>query len=147
MPRGIDPTLIILKGHLLIEEELDIFLKAISLAPSYLSGSRLTFYQQLRIMQAIANWPVDEVGEFVEGVGKLRNRLAHNVEVLDLENSLDELLRGFFRQEYVRPRDRRQRARFLKTAFAFTIGALHGFSEGFTLKPGKSQAPSSATRK
>src|SRR2546421_690484 len=132
MPRGSDITLIMLKGHLLIEEELDIFLENISRAPKYLSEARLSFNQRLRLMQAIALYPDDNLGRFVEGVGQLRNKLAHRAEVGNLNNAIDALLKILFEENYIEPKDARQRARFLKTALAFTCGVVNGYARGFT---------------
>ena len=139
MPKGLDLTLIILKGHLLIEEELDIFLQSMARAPQYLSQARLSFYQRLRLMQAVAVWPDGNVGNFVVGVGSLRNRLAHHAEVANPEATVDQLLATFFEEEYIQPKNPRERAKFLKSAFAFTIGTIHGHARAFALVTRKQQ--------
>jgi uncharacterized protein YdcH (DUF465 family) len=93
LPKGRDLTLIILKGHLLVEEELNGFLINCSFQPEALDDARLTFLQKLRVVRAFyplrrnaLEWRV------AEELNKLRNKISHHAEVLDLHALVDRLV-------------------------------------------------------
>jgi hypothetical protein len=44
IPKSNDLTLVVLKGHLLIEEQLDFFIERITREPKALNGARLIFF-------------------------------------------------------------------------------------------------------
>src|SRR5437660_7092438 len=82
MPRTQDLTLIVLKGHLLIEEQFDFFLEELSRQPKFLEQTRLTFMQKFRLTQALAGLGSrNELSIFVESINKLRNKMAHRAEI------------------------------------------------------------------
>src|SRR6185369_12433904 len=100
MPRTQDLTLIILKGHLLLEEQLQQFLDDLSRKPDALKDARLTFFQRWRLTQAITGYSrTNNIGRFIEGASKLRNRLAHILEVADLDDAVDRLLMAFHQSD------------------------------------------------
>ena len=86
-------TLIILKGHLLVEEELNGFLVHCSFQPAALEDARLTFLQKLRVVRAF--YPLRQTAiewGLAEELNKLRNKISHHAEVLDLHSLVDRLV-------------------------------------------------------
>ena len=138
MPKTQDLTLIVLKGHLLLEEQLQHFLDDLSRKPQALSDARLTFFQRWRLMQAITGHShSDNIVRFVDGASRLRNRLAHHAEVLELEQAVDGLLNTFYEDEFYPPVSKRQRATELRNAFALTVAMVSGFTSGFLIGLGE----------
>jgi hypothetical protein len=93
LPEGRDLTLIILKGHLLVEEELNSFLSRCPIHPTALEDARLTFLQKLRVVRAF--YPLRQNAPewgLAEELNKLRNKIAHHAEVSDLHSLVDRLV-------------------------------------------------------
>jgi hypothetical protein len=82
-----DPTLLILRTHLLIEERLRDILARVCRAPDELRAARLSFYQVLSICRAVVDRHDETPWHFVERLNEVRNRLAHHLE----PGYLDEL--------------------------------------------------------
>lgn len=87
-----DPILCILKGHLLIEEQLFELIKLKSIKPDALKDSKLTFYQKLCIVEALyrtskTKWYYNATKK----LNKLRNDLSHALE----PKGFDKRLRSF----------------------------------------------------
>jgi hypothetical protein len=93
LPKGRDLTLIILKGHLLVEEQLSSFLVNCAFRPDALEDARLTFVQKLRVVRAF--YPLRQTADewrIAEDLNKLRNKISHHAEVLDLNSLVDRLV-------------------------------------------------------
>ncbi|MGX9934810.1 hypothetical protein ACVFVO_05455 [Advenella kashmirensis] len=81
IPRTADELTVILKGHLLIEEQLRAITRSSVSNPEYFDDAKLTFYSALRLARAVA-------GHFNDGacwvaaerLNSVRNRIAHNAE-------------------------------------------------------------------
>ena len=87
--------MILLKGHLLIEEQLQALVEALVKDSRPLGDARLTFHQWLCMGKALApGGSGDDLWKFVERLNKTRNKLAHNAEVADFEQKVDALIRG-----------------------------------------------------
>ncbi len=63
LPPTTDLTLLVLKGHLLIEEQLNLFLETELKHYSILKDARLTFLQKLKIVQSMC-WLKKGTGNF-----------------------------------------------------------------------------------
>src|ERR1700722_1503850 len=86
LPATDDLTLVLLKGHLLLEEELNSFLENYTFHYSALKDARLTFRHKLQIACSLCPIPPDgKIWEMATELNKLRNRIAHHVEVPELE--------------------------------------------------------------
>jgi hypothetical protein len=88
-----DVVVIILKGHLIIEEGLIAAIEAKCSKAEYLESARLSFYQKLQLVRALytsANVKqnpedvMNTVFDALEALNTLRNRLAHNLEPKDV---------------------------------------------------------------
>ena len=91
MPDVDDVSLIVLKGHLLIEEML-FELGSLALEhPEHLS--KLSFHQLACLVHAlVAEKPDDKCWELILQINSLRNRLAHKLEPPDLDQQIKRVL-------------------------------------------------------
>lgn len=87
-----DPTLLILRTHLLVEERLRGVLTRICRSPDELRAARLSFYQVLYLCRAIVGRPDEPAWDFVGRLNEVRNRMAHNLEPGDLDELLGSVL-------------------------------------------------------
>jgi hypothetical protein len=90
--RGGDPTFSVLKTHLVFEELLRAYLDHQLHHPSALKGARLSFAQLLAVAGACSECPPDVwIWEAIRKLNSLRNKLAHNLSVVER----DDLIRDF----------------------------------------------------
>jgi hypothetical protein len=80
-----DPTLLILRAHLLVEELLRDILDRTCQAPNELPPARLSFYQVYCLCRAIVGKSDDRVWDFIARLNEVRNRMAHHLEPGDLD--------------------------------------------------------------
>lgn len=95
-----DLTLLVLKAHLLLEEELYNQLRQLFPNPAQYDRLNLRFYQNIILARALCIRRTD-IGEPIayveqcfdalEALNTFRNRLAHNLEPEDLQQLLDKL--------------------------------------------------------
>lgn len=89
LPYGNDLTLVILKGHLLIEEQVRQIIDERVKKPDVLKDARFDCYQAICLAEALC--PMDEEPWFWEAVRKLnkiRNDISHNIELDGLEDQV-----------------------------------------------------------
>jgi len=81
LPSDSDIELIVLKGHLLIEECLNSIIDAAKLNNSCLGNLDLNFYKRVILVNTLC-WksPEDKIWNFILQINKLRNDLAHNLD-------------------------------------------------------------------
>ena len=80
LPRGVDPTLLILKTHLVVEEALNEVLTQCLHNPEHLFRARLSFSQRLKVLQALAPYRAfHDLAEAIELLNSVRNTLAHQL--------------------------------------------------------------------
>ncbi len=73
-------ALVVLKGHLLIEEALDTILRKFVYHPEFLSDARLSFAQKIEIARSISlDEHNNEMWALVKAINSLRNELAHSL--------------------------------------------------------------------
>jgi hypothetical protein len=104
MPLTDDAVLTILKGHLLIEEQLQGIIEAWVDNPTALEDARLTFFQKLRLSYAIGGYlsrPI--IWETAREVNSLRNHLAHQAEPKDFAAKLQMLFTLCCKDDRYRP--------------------------------------------
>ena len=89
MPQSDDLTLVVLKGHLLLEEKLERIITRYLPNPQHLDAARLSFFSRLSLARAMCwshhssdMWPI------IEALNTLRNDLAHNLESDKLEQRI-----------------------------------------------------------
>ncbi len=83
-----DPELILLKGHLLIEEQLNSLIECYLEKPENIEKVRLTFAQKVRLLACMdAHFAGEKV--FLD-LNKIRNKLAHNADFQTVHDDLRE---------------------------------------------------------
>ena len=130
LPALVNLELVVLKGHLLIEEQLQEFLRATSRYPKSLDDARLNFMQTVHLVRALGGLPHHDIWTLVVDLNKLRNRLAHRLEPGDIAAAVDSILRNYWQGEFKKPASPRQRATRLRQTLALIIGMLSGFASG-----------------
>ncbi len=89
LPDGSDPTVLVLKAHLLVEEQMVQILQQISIRPERIEHARLTFPQKIEILRSFL--PIQVPEQWFQAallLNTIRNRLAHQLAPKDL-HSLD----------------------------------------------------------
>lgn len=110
-----DPTLLILRAHLLVEERLSDVLARICRSPEELPGARLSFYQALCLCRAVVGRQEDPAWGFVARLNEVRNRMAHRLDPGDLDEllgSVVEKLGPGYADRFKTPVDRFRAAAF-----------------------------------
>ena len=93
LPLVQDPLVIILKGHLLIEEQLFLMLRGGLADPSSVTSLRLSFLQKLGLAKGTAGqFFADDVYTAVRRLNSIRNKLAHEAEPQNVELLIDQYL-------------------------------------------------------
>ncbi len=127
LPQGDDLTLIVLKGHLLIEERLlDLVRAKLEADDPALKEARLRFSQLLPLARAASGR--DQYPWFWEALEKLnalRNDLAHHLEPKQVERLSTALIDHLRQPADLRSTD--SLATSLRGAVAFMYGALSSF--------------------
>ena len=87
-----DRDLVILKGHLLIEEQLHKFVNEKLANPSALSD-RFTFHHYLCLARAVTtDLTMDWIWDGASRLNALRNLIAHSVEPKDVQQKIDDFV-------------------------------------------------------
>ncbi len=119
--------MILLKGHLLLEEQLRALVEALVKDSRPLGDARLTFHQWLCMGKALAPGGTgDDLWKFVELSNQTRNKLAHNAEVPDFDQKVDSLIRLYAEDGFTHAATARNRASRLRATLALVCGILHG---------------------
>lgn len=107
MPQGDDLILIVLKGHLLIEEMLQEIIDISVANPAELENARFSFAHKLCLARALDHdhEPKRQMFLLIEKVNALRNQLAHNLEPADLERRVRDVV-SLFLSEVDNPQSR-----------------------------------------
>src|SRR4051812_19131504 len=91
LPKENDLTLLVLKGHLLMEERLFELLEASVTRPEFVTEVNLRTGQLISLTKAM-HWS-DQwawVWEMASALNQLRNQLAHRLEPKDIERRLEQ---------------------------------------------------------
>ena len=86
-----DPILVILRGHLLVEERVRRILARLSRAPEELKTARLSFHQVLYLCRAVIARHDEPAWGFMERLNEVRNRIAHHLDPGDFDELLGSL--------------------------------------------------------
>ncbi len=147
IPKSQDCTVILLKGHLLIEEQLRALVEALVEDPRALADARLTFQQWLCLGKAhIPGGAGDNLWKFVARLNQVRNKLAHSVEFADFDRNVDALIKFYAEDGFTHANTARDRASRLRTTLALVCGILNGTGQAFTeLTKNKRELPIGCT--
>jgi hypothetical protein len=96
LPRGSDVSLLILKLHLLVEEQVRSFVDERLANKDALAAARLECHQAICLAEAVSNEDIHpNVWEAARKLNGLRNHIAHNLElkgVVDRMNHISSLI-------------------------------------------------------
>ena len=87
-----DPTLLILRAHLLVEERLRDVLARICRSPDELPAARLSFYHVLYLCRALVGRHDEPAWGFAARLNEVRNRMAHRLDPGDLDELLGSVV-------------------------------------------------------
>jgi hypothetical protein len=126
IPDNSDPSLAILKGHLIVEEELNKALASKVINSIDIEEARLTFNQLMLVTKAhYATEGNAWCWDALTKLNKIRNSLSHNLEPPDLEKYLVEFVDLVEKRLGTQPgTDFQER---LRHALAILAAQVHGF--------------------
>jgi hypothetical protein len=144
--RSNDFTLVVLKGHLLLEESVNRLLAALLRKPEAIEGANLRFHQKLCLIRALAPGgaksleaegpsSVVRILDAVEKLNTMRNRLAHHLDHPQIEALVRDFVSLSEEPEDPDEPDEREAVpliRRLKSVIAFVCAACEGISEGIS---------------
>ena len=130
LPSLDDTTLIVLKGHLLIEEQLISILESSLRYPKALDETRLTFAQRLSLVKALKyrdknSW----VWEAIAQLNAIRNDLAHKLEPARLNEKMEEFF-SFIGVSVPLDLDMNNKNECIESRLRSALAFLHGVLSG-----------------
>lgn len=128
LPKTDDVSLVVLKGHLIIEEMLYALLEEQCVDTESLEKARLSFAQLLHLVCAFCKFPaIEHCAPQIALLNSLRNALVHNLEPRELAPRLTALSQmcqpsdGVYPANHVAPTEP---ARIAEACICFIIGQL-----------------------
>jgi hypothetical protein len=99
-----DVSLIILKGHLLVEQRVREFVENRLLTPKALSAARLTSHQWICLAEAncLPNPDPAWLWATVRELNSLRNSLAHNLAPTGIQERIDQFMKSYRERHSIR---------------------------------------------
>ena len=134
-----DPTLLILRAHLLVEERLRDVLARVCRSPDDLSAVRLSFYQVLGVCRAIVGRQDDPAWGFVARLNEGRNKMAHHLDPGDLDELLGSVVEKLgvgYATRYKTPIDRFRAAAFYACGYFDAIRGSVRLRSGYADEDG-----------
>src|SRR5579859_3581817 len=125
-----ETVLVVLKGHLLIEEALDGIISGFAFHPEFVQAANLRFGQKLSLARALS---FDEHQNEMWGIGaalnSLRNELAHSLQSSKRPAKTQAVVDLYLRLADNAPADIREQPEHivLYVAIGFFLGFLSGF--------------------
>src|SRR6476646_6881578 len=96
LPHGTDRALVVLKAHLLIEEQVRLIVSERLKNPRALRDAQLDCHQCICLAQSL--FPADHqpwLWVSLKKLNKIRNDIAHNVEPAGLQDRMDDFVDSF----------------------------------------------------
>ncbi len=115
--------LLMLKGHILIEESLFELILTLCVDRKALEEIQLQFSTKLRLARALGLVYPGKIYDATAMLNRLRNDMAHHGNVEDVEQRADEYL-AYFTDE--KPKTPRERISILRRTLALHLGYLRG---------------------
>ncbi len=126
-----DPTVVILRGHLPIEELLEALIAASLFNPAAIRDSRLTFFQKFCLCRGLIDSSDEDLWKPIEALNGLRNALSHNLPDETLLKKLDPVSKAFFPDDHDKiPNDIYAKSKALRKGVIFHFALLSGYLKG-----------------
>jgi len=94
LPKEKSLEYLILKGHLLAEEEMLSYIKRAMSNPTAILEGRFSFYQLVQVVEAMRPAGAEQwLWEALRGLNRLRNEMAHNLQPKDFARKAEEFAR------------------------------------------------------
>jgi hypothetical protein len=128
-----DATLIVLKGHLLIEEQLNDILYDTCLLPKYIDDARLSFYQKIMLVRSLIGKDLkgnatEDPWRSLVALNSVRNQLAHHLEPTDVDDRIDKFIFARFgEKKMVDFKSNKERVDGLRKELCLLFGYIHGY--------------------
>ncbi|MEW8346750.1 MAG: hypothetical protein AB2687_00435 [Candidatus Thiodiazotropha taylori] len=130
LPKSKELDLWILKGNLLIEEQIVRLIEQGVCEKKYLKEARLSSHQKIKLAQAMMGGKgFEREWQFIEEINSIRNKLAHRAEVVELSTLVDKSLKPFMSPNFKKSKSKSQRIERLEFCFSVTLGMLSGIEE------------------
>ena len=107
LPRGHDLASVILKGHLLVEEQVRQIIDERVKKPDALKDARLECYQAICIAESFFSEKEEYIWNAFKKLNKIRNELAHKTEPVGVDNRIDDFVKSVSWGSYVDDRQER----------------------------------------
>jgi len=131
MEHGDNESILILKGHLVIEELLTSILKAVTGGDKEVESARLSFHQKRLLAKATAGRNrEDGAWKIMETINSLRNDIGHNLEPKkseELINKLKDQLKGRDSEAYSLIPNPNNNEQVISHVISFCIGFLEAY--------------------
>ena len=125
-------SLVIIKGHLLIEESLNFIIENFVHHPDFMKNANLSFYQKLNVARSMSlNEQDNLIWLIIEKLNTLRNDFAHRLNSEKREEKI-KLIVSLYKSEmkdseFVSDWENEDRPTFLSLVISFCLGFLSSF--------------------
>ncbi len=122
LPRDQDLTLVILKGHLLIEEQVRQIIDERVKKPDALTDARLSCSQAICIAESFFSEEEKYIWNAFKKLNKIRNELAHKTEPIGVDDRIDDFVESVSWGDYVE--DRQERIEYALMKLFLAVSSL-----------------------
>ena len=123
---------LILKGHLLAEEEMLNYIERAMPNPTPIIEGRFSFYQLVQIVEALRPTGADSwLWESLRKLNRLRNEMAHNLQPQGLEQKMNELAKIVEQDTSLDIfRTKSDKKETLRSAITLIVGNVYALPQG-----------------
>ena len=118
LPRGHDLASVILKGHLLVEEQVRQIIDERVKNPDALRDANFDCYQTICIAESFFSGKEKYIWNAFKKLNKIRNELAHKTEPVGVDDRIDDFVNSVSWGSYVEDRQERIEDALMKLFFA-----------------------------
>ena len=114
LPRDQDLTLVILKGHLLIEEQVRQIIDKRVKKPDALRDANFDCYQAICLAESFFSEKEEYIWKAFKKLNRIRNELAHKTEPVGVDDRIDDFVNSVSWGSYVEDRQDRIEVAIMK---------------------------------
>lgn len=126
-----DVALIVLKGHLVIEERITAAIGKFVWHPEFLERARLNFSQKMQLARAISmDQSANSVWDLIDKLNAVRNKLAHSLDGGTRGKAIAALREAFAREvPDAATEELKDDKHLLATVISMSLGFVHSFEQ------------------